>query len=156
MSPTVTMIPVEASPQWKEFVVFAGVCHISHKQVDIVLVCLGPFWVKSANSGCGQYMIAIMEVVVVVVGVSKINSRVSCLVTRRRDYTTPSSCDYRGQYLLVDYTPQRKGTYFRVPREIFACWPRMFQMPPSVDRAPFSPMLCLPATRGQHTVLLRI
>src|SRR5690349_1347465 len=73
MSPAVTVIPIEVAPHGEESVLGAGVGNISHKCVDVVGVCLGPFWVQLADGRRCQNMIAVVEVVIIVVGIAKVD-----------------------------------------------------------------------------------
>ena len=92
MGPAVAMIPVEIPPCWEVLVLRTGISYISNQRVYIVLVVCDPVRVHVANQGRRKYVVPIMEVVIVVVSVSKICSIVTRDIARRRDDSSP--CTY--------------------------------------------------------------
>lgn len=78
MSPTVAVVPIETSPDGEVLVTAARVRIITNKRVDVGLVGSKPFAIHSANIGGSEDMVAIMEMVIIVVGISKVGSCLTC------------------------------------------------------------------------------
>lgn len=83
MSPTVSMVPIKVPPQREILVLRARISNITYENVDVVLVLSHPLRVEVANRGGCKNMISIVEVVIVVVRVTKVGSRIACYVCRR-------------------------------------------------------------------------
>lgn len=89
VGPAVPVVPVEAPPRGEEGVLGAGVCHVPRQHVDVVCVFLGPGRVQVTNRSRRQDVVAVVEVVVVVIRVSKVDAGVSRHVARRRHGPAP-------------------------------------------------------------------
>lgn len=77
------MVPVKTAPYGEELVFGAWIGNVPYKRVDVFGIGLGPFPVNVANRCCRQDMIAVVEVMVVVVRIAKVDTRVSRYVACR-------------------------------------------------------------------------
>jgi hypothetical protein len=83
MSPAVAVIPIKASPNREQLVLRAGVCNVTNQCVDISLVGENPRGVQVSNDGRRIDKVPVMKMMVVVVGISKVSSRVLGLIRGR-------------------------------------------------------------------------
>ena len=91
MGPAVAVVPVEAPIYRKERILGRGVGHISHKRINVVLVALNPSRVQVTDDCRRQDEVTIVEVVVIVVGIAKVNSIIARHVRARGDDAAPSA-----------------------------------------------------------------
>ena len=92
MRPAMTMIPIKVARYGKVFVLAVGVGYVTHKSVDIVNVRLGqPGRVEVPNDCSSKDKVAIVEVVIVVVRVTKVRTIIASLVCGRGYYPAPST-----------------------------------------------------------------
>lgn len=75
MSPTVSVIPVEASPLREILVTGAGVRIVTNECVDIRLVGGKPLAIHGADIGSSENMVAKVKMMIVVVSVAKVGPR---------------------------------------------------------------------------------
>lgn len=78
-----TVIPIKISPLGEDGVLVAWIGDISHKRVDIVLVGVYPGWIEMSDDGSSKNMVTIVEVMVIVVCVTKVNTSVPGFVACR-------------------------------------------------------------------------
>lgn len=77
MGPTVAVVPVKASPQGVILIRAAWVGIVANETVDIGLVGSKPLAIHRTNVGSSKDVITVVEVVVVVVSVSKVRTGLS-------------------------------------------------------------------------------
>jgi hypothetical protein len=85
------MIPVKVPPHGKVLVIWAWIGNVSHKGVDILLVLLHPPRVEMANVGSCQDVVAVMEMVVIVVRIAKVDMRISSSIGCGGNDTSPTT-----------------------------------------------------------------
>lgn len=92
LGPRMTIVPVESSRDWEVRVFGACIGGIANHRVNVVLVAGKPRRVKVTNVTCCQNKVGKVEMVVVVVGISKVYSRITSYITSCRDDATPRLC----------------------------------------------------------------
>lgn len=90
--PTVAVIPIKASRSREVRIRSTRVRIISDQHLNPGPVRSKPGLVIFGDIGSSQNMVAVMEVVIVVVGVAKVKSRVAGFIGRTGDHSTPSTC----------------------------------------------------------------
>lgn len=96
MSPTVSVVPIKIARYRKVLVLTVWVRNVAHKSIHVINIGLcEPAWIEVTNNGSSQDKVAIVEVMVVVVRVTKIRTVIAGLVGGRGHYPSPSG--YSGQ-----------------------------------------------------------
>ena len=80
VGPAVAVKPVEAPPDGEVLVPRAGVCNVADEHVDVGLVGADPGGVQMPDDGGRVDEVAVVEVVVVVQRVAKVDAVVACRV----------------------------------------------------------------------------
>lgn len=82
MRPGVSMVPVKGSGNGEVWVQGRRVGSVTDQGIDVVFVSGEPRRVEVADDSGGQNEVAIVEMVVVVIGIAKVYTSIACNVGR--------------------------------------------------------------------------
>lgn len=77
MSPTMAMVPVKITPHGEISVLATWIGDVSNQRADVFLIIYEPLGIKMSNDCTSENVVTVVEVVVVVEGVAKVDSGVS-------------------------------------------------------------------------------